>query len=145
MKLNRVDTLIFSSSANVYGDPISWPIAEDHPIRPTNPYGKSKWMVEEILHAIKHAEPSWRIAILRYFNPVGAHGSGLIGEPSGTSKTNIMPVLCEAAYMNRFPIPIYGNDYLTEDGTPVRDFIHVEDLASGHIAALEYLLNSPKL
>lgn len=145
MKKNAVNTVIFSSSANVYGDPISTPIAEDHPINPTNPYGKSKWMVEEILCAIAHALPNWRIAILRYFNPVGAHKSGLIGEPSSASRTNIMSVLCHAASGNNFPVPIYGNDYLTVDGSPIRDFIHVEDLSSGHIAALEFLLNSPKL
>lgn len=145
MSKNEVDTLIFSSSANVYGDPISTPIAEDHPINPTNPYGKSKSMVEEILFGIKVAKPTWKIAILRYFNPIGAHNSGLIGEPSGTSKTNIMPVLCDAAYASNFPIPINGNDYLTADGTPVRDFIHVEDLASGHISTLEYLINSQEV
>lgn len=142
MRKNNVNTIIFSSSANVYGDPISTPIAEDHPINPTNPYGKSKWMIEEILKDIKTAEPNWKIAILRYFNPVGAHKSGLIGECFGPNKTNIMPVLCDAAYTKNFAIPVYGNDYSTNDGTPIRDFIHVEDLASGHISCLEYLLNS---
>jgi UDP-glucose 4-epimerase len=115
MRKNNVNTIIFSSSANVYGDPISTPIAEDHPINPTNPYGKSKWMIEEILKDIKTAEHNWKIAILRYFNP---------------------------AYTKNFAIPVYGNDYSTNDGTPIRDFIHVEDLASGHISCLEYLLNS---
>jgi len=144
MKKNGVHTIIFSSSANVYGNPISTPIAEDHPINPTNPYGRSKYMVEEILNDLKAAEPHWKIAILRYFNPVGAHKSGLIGECSGPNKTNIMPILCDAAYTKSVTVPIYGSDYPTEDGSPIRDFIHVDDLASGHMSCLEFLLNSKK-
>jgi UDP-glucose 4-epimerase len=134
----NVKKIIFSSSANVYGNPISIPIVEDHPINPTNPYGQSKWNVEEMLCSLKTKDPSWKVGILRYFNPLGAHESGLIGESSLPIKTNIMPAMCNAAY-HKQSFSIYGNDYTTVDGTPIRDFIHVQDLAAGHLAALKFL------
>jgi len=139
MKNARVNTLIFSSSANVYGNPLKTPIAEDHPPNPNNPYGKSKWMVEQILQDLKCSNPEWKIIILRYFNPVGAHQSGLIGELSTPNSVNLISMLCKKALKSGTPIQIYGNDYETIDGTPIRDFIHIDDLANGHVATLELL------
>jgi UDP-glucose 4-epimerase len=139
MRRARLNTLVFSSSATVYGDPASVPIREDFPLGATNPYGWSKLMIEQILHDVSLAEPQWRIARLRYFNPVGAHESGLIGEaPSGTPN-NLMPFIAQVAGGQRERLQIFGGDYPTADGTGVRDYIHVMDLAEGHVAALDCL------
>ena len=132
-------TLIFSSSATVYGDPASVPIREDFPTSATNPYGRSKLMIEEILADIYKSDDSWRIARLRYFNPVGAHESGLIGEAPSGVPNNLMPYVAQVAAGKREKLSVYGDDYSTRDGTGVRDFIHVVDLAEGHLAALKYL------
>ncbi len=134
-----VRKLIFSSSATVYGEPDAVPVRENHPLRPTNPYGRSKAFVEAILQDVFRSDPSWKIALLRYFNPVGAHESGLIGEaPSGTPN-NLMPFIAQVAAGRREALAIFGNDYPTPDGTGVRDYIHVVDLAQGHRSALEKL------
>ena len=139
MQIAGVRTLVFSSSATVYGNPHSVPIHEDFPLSATNPYGRSKLMVEEILRDLIIADNSWHIALLRYFNPVGAHESGLIGEdPSGTPN-NLMPFISQVAGGRRKELQIFGGDYPTKDGTGVRDFIHVVDLACGHIATLAWL------
>ena len=145
----NLKTLVFSSSATVYGDPAaSLPntaITEDFPVGPTNPYGQSKLMVEQILKDLHRADPAWSIACLRYFNPVGAHESGLIGEdPSGTPN-NLMPFIAQVAVGKRDKLSVYGNDYPTPDGTGVRDYIHVMDLANGHLAALGALEGQPGL
>ncbi len=135
-----VKTLIFSSSATVYGDPASVPIREDFPRSATNPYGASKLMIEDILADLAKSDPEWRIARLRYFNPVGAHESGLIGElPSGIPN-NLMPYVAQVACGQRARLSVFGCDYPTPDGTGVRDYIHVVDLAEGHVAALDYLV-----
>jgi UDP-glucose 4-epimerase len=134
-----VRTLVFSSSATVYGDPHSVPIHEDFPLSATNPYGRSKLMVEEILRDLVLADDSWHIALLRYFNPVGAHESGLIGEDPGGTPNNLMPYMSQVAVGRRKELQIFGGDYPTPDGTGVRDYIHVVDLACGHIAALGWL------
>lgn len=137
-----VRRLVFSSSATVYGDPQSVPIREDFPLRATNPYGRSKLMVEEILRDLQHAEADWQIAILRYFNPVGAHESGLIGENPNGIPNNLMPFVAQVAAGKRPQLAVFGNDYPTPDGTGVRDYIHVADLAQGHLAALDALARS---
>jgi len=134
-----VNTIVFSSSATVYGDPASVPITEDFPRSATNPYGDTKLKVEDMLADLYESEPGWHIARLRYFNPVGAHQSGLIGElPSGVPD-NLMPFITQAAAGHRGELSVFGDDYDTPDGTGVRDYIHVVDLADGHVAALEYL------
>ena len=132
-------TVVFSSSATVYGDPASVPIREDFPVAPTNPYGRSKLMVEDMLRDVARADPSWRIALLRYFNPVGAHPSGEIGEDPRGTPNNLMPFVAQVAIGRRPKLGVFGNDYPTRDGTGVRDYIHVVDLARGHLAALEGL------
>ena len=132
-------TVVFSSSATVYGDPASVPIREDFPVAPTNPYGRSKLMVEEILREAAAADPRWRVALLRYFNPVGAHASGLIGEDPNGVPNNLMPFISQVAVGRREALSVWGDDYPTPDGTGVRDYIHVVDLARGHLAALEHL------
>jgi UDP-glucose 4-epimerase len=134
-----VRQLVFSSSATVYGDPDAVPVREDHPLRPTNPYGRSKTMVEAILQDLFCSDPAWKIALLRYFNPVGAHESGLIGEDPGGVPNNLMPYIAQVAVGRREALNVHGNDYPTPDGTGVRDYIHVVDLARGHLAALEKL------
>lgn len=134
-----VRTLVFSSSATVYGDPIYLPLTENHPLAPTNPYGRSKLMVEEILRDLNHSDNTFRISILRYFNPVGAHPSGLIGEDPQGIPNNLMPFVAQVAIGRREALSIWGNDYSTPDGTGVRDYIHVVDLALGHLKALEAL------
>ncbi|MBS0484289.1 MAG: UDP-glucose 4-epimerase GalE, partial [Proteobacteria bacterium] len=134
-----VKTLVFSSSATVYGDPLRLPLTEDHPLAPTNPYGRSKLMVEEILRDLQRSDNSFRIAILRYFNPVGAHASGLIGEDPQGIPNNLMPFVAQVAIGRREILNVWGNDYPTPDGTGVRDYIHVVDLAYGHLKALEAL------
>lgn len=135
----KVKTLVFSSSATVYGDPASVPIREDFPRSATNPYGRSKLMIEDILADLHQAEPDWGIARLRYFNPVGAHESGLIGEDPQGIPNNLMPYVAQVAIGRREFLKVFGNDYPTSDGTGVRDYIHVMDLADGHVAALNYL------
>ena len=134
----RVKTFVFSSSATVYGDPQKLPLTEDHPRSATNPYGHTKWIVEDILQDLHLAEPDWRIARLRYFNPVGAHPSGLIGEAPQGTPNNLMPYVAQVAAGKRTCLHVFGNDYNTPDGTGVRDYIHVMDLAAGHVAALRY-------
>ncbi len=134
-----VKRLVFSSSATVYGDPHALPIREDFPIRTTNPYGASKAMVERVLTDVAAADPAWRIALLRYFNPVGAHASGLIGEDPAGIPNNLMPYVAQVAVGKLARLTIHGDDYPTRDGTGERDYIHVVDLARGHLAALEHL------
>ncbi|ENC6730789.1 UDP-glucose 4-epimerase GalE [Vibrio navarrensis] len=131
-----VKSLIFSSSATVYGDPASVPISEDFPTSATNPYGRSKLMVEECLRDFHHANPEWSITLLRYFNPVGAHQSGLLGEDPQGIPNNLLPFVAQVAVGRRDKLGVFGNDYPTPDGTGVRDYIHVVDLADGHLAAL---------
>ena len=139
MRRANVKTLVFSSSATVYGDPTSTPIREDFPRSATNPYGQSKLMIEDILADLSHAEPDWSIARLRYFNPVGAHASGLIGEDPQDMPNNLMPFISQVAVGRREKLNVFGGDYPTPDGTGVRDYIHVVDLAEGHVAALRNL------
>jgi UDP-glucose 4-epimerase len=136
-------TLVFSSSATVYGDPATVPILEDFPRSHTNPYGQSKLVIEDMLSALRQAgaaSPTWRIGVLRYFNPAGAHESGLIGEDPADIPNNLMPYVTQVAVGQRPHVNVFGNDYPTPDGTGVRDFIHVQDLAAGHVAALRTLL-----
>ena len=140
-----VRRLVFSSSATVYGDPDAVPVREDHPLRPTNPYGHSKAMIETILQDLSRSDPAWKIALLRYFNPVGAHESGLIGEDPGGVPNNLLPFIAQVAVGRREALNVYGNDYPTPDGTGVRDYIHVVDLARGHLAALEKLATSSEV
>ncbi|PUE48308.1 UDP-glucose 4-epimerase GalE [Limnohabitans sp. 2KL-51] len=135
----NVRRIVFSSSATVYGDPEQVPITEDSRLQVTNPYGRTKLICEDILRDLQQADPRWHVAILRYFNPVGAHISGTIGEnPSGTPN-NLMPFITQVAVGQREFLSIFGKDYPTPDGTGVRDYIHVVDLAQGHLAALKYL------
>ncbi len=134
-----VQQLVFSSSATVYGDPQRLPLTEDHPLSATNPYGRSKLMIEDMLRDLQLSDASWRIAILRYFNPVGAHASGLIGEDPRGVPNNLMPYVAQVAIGRREQLQVWGNDYPTPDGTGVRDYIHVVDLAVGHLRALERL------
>lgn len=145
MERAGVSRMIFSSSATVYGDPASTPIREDFPLSATNPYGRSKLMVEEILGDWHLARPGWSIGRLRYFNPVGAHISGQIGEDPKGIPNNLMPFVAQVAVGRRDQLAVFGNDYPTPDGTGVRDYIHVVDLAEGHVAALEYVLDHPGL
>lgn len=134
-----VKTVVFSSSATVYGDPQEVPIREGSPLSATNPYGRSKLMVEEILRDTAYADDAWRVALLRYFNPVGAHASGMIGEDPNGIPNNLMPFITQVAIGQRPELSVFGNDYTTPDGTGVRDYIHVVDLARGHLAALSAL------
>ena len=140
-----VHTIVFSSSATVYGDPGYSQYREDTPLAPVNVYGRTKLMVEDILRDLKKSEPSWRIALLRYFNPVGAHKSGLIGENPAGIPNNLMPFISQVAVGKRQKLSVFGNDYPTPDGTGLRDYIHVEDLAAGHLAALSALGNAASL
>ncbi|GEC94321.1 UDP-glucose 4-epimerase [Zoogloea ramigera] len=138
-----VKSLVFSSSATVYGDPASVPIREDFPTGPTNPYGRTKWMMEFVLSDLAAADPEWRVALLRYFNPVGAHASGRIGEDPNGLPNNLMPYVSQVA-VGRLPqLRVFGGDYPTSDGTGVRDYIHVVDLAVGHVAAVRRLTERP--
>lgn len=143
MQAAKVKTLVFSSSATVYGNPQSLPLTEEAPVKPTNPYGQSKAMVEQILADLCASDPEWRVACLRYFNPVGAHSSGLIGEDPSGIPNNLMPFISQVATGRRDRLSVFGNDYDTPDGTGVRDYIHVMDLAQGHLAALDYLVAQP--
>jgi UDP-glucose 4-epimerase len=143
MKNNNVKKLVFSSSATVYGDPHKVPITEDFPLSATNPYGYTKLMIEQILKDLFKSDNSWDIAILRYFNPVGAHQSGRIGEDPNGIPNNLMPFISQVAVGKRESVAVFGNDYPTIDGTGVRDYIHVVDLANGHLKALEKLKTNP--
>ncbi len=134
-----VKTFVFSSSATVYGDPEALPLVESARLSVTNPYGRSKLMVEQILGDLERSDASWRIGVLRYFNPVGAHESGLIGEDPRGIPNNLMPFIAQVAVGRREKLSVFGSDYPTPDGTGVRDYIHVVDLAKGHVAALNRL------
>ena len=138
-----VKGLVFSSSATVYGDPASVPIREDFPLSCTNPYGRTKLMIEEILRDLHRANPQWRIVLLRYFNPVGAHQSGRIGEDPNGIPNNLMPYIAQVAVGKLPELSVFGDDYPTPDGTGVRDYIHVGDLALGHLRALVKLQEAP--
>ena len=139
MKKNNIKKLVFSSSATVYGNPEFLPLTESHPLRTTNPYGHTKLVIEDILRALYESDNSWSIAILRYFNPVGAHESGLIGEDPQGIPNNLMPYIAQVAIGRRESVNVFGEDYDTHDGTGVRDYIHVTDLAIGHLKALNIL------
>ena len=139
-----VKTLVFSSSATVYGDPQQLPIPEDHPLSATNPYGQTKLVIEDILRDVFRSDPSWHIGILRYFNPVGAHESGLIGEDPQGTPNNLLPFVAQVAVGRREFLNVWGTDYDTPDGTGVRDYIHVVDLAIGHVMALQHLVQQPQ-
>ncbi len=136
-----VQVLVFSSSATVYGDPTCLPIREDSTLRPTNPYGHSKLMVEQMYADLADSDPAWRIALLRYFNPVGAHSSGTMGEDPNGIPNNLMPYISQVAVGRREQLTVFGDDYPTPDGTGMRDYIHVMDLAEGHVQALAWLQN----
>ncbi len=139
MRRHSVRTLVFSSSATVYGDQSALPIREDASLAPANPYGRTKLVIEEILRDLAASEPGWRISLLRYFNPVGAHASGLIGEEPRGVPNNLMPYACRVAAGQIEELRVFGGDYPTPDGTGVRDYIHVVDLVKGHLAALAAL------
>ena len=139
MQKHGVERFVFSSSATVYGDPVSVPIREDFALSATNPYGRTKLMIEEILRDVSLASPKLRICLLRYFNPVGAHISGQIGEDPNGIPNNLMPYIAQVAVGKLPALRVFGNDYPTHDGTGVRDYIHVVDLAKGHVAALKKL------
>ena len=138
-----VKTIVFSSSATVYGEPASVPIRENFPLSASNPYGRSKLMIEDVLRDTAATDPAWRVALLRYFNPVGAHSSGLIGEDPNGIPNNLMPHIAQVAMGKLKELPVFGNDYPTPDGTGLRDYIHVVDLARGHLAALNALRQRP--
>ena len=138
-----VHKIIFSGSANVYGHPTALPITEDAPVNPQSPYGKTKLESEFILKDVAEKNPEWSTVVLRYFNPVGAHHSGLIGENPKGIPNNLMPILCRVASGERSALDIYGKDYATPDGTAIRDYIHIEDLAKAHLGALNYPLKKP--
>ncbi len=143
MQKHRVEILVFSSSATVYGDPASVPIREEFPLSATNPYGRTKLIIEDMLRDVWRADPHWAIALLRYFNPVGAHSSHLMGENPKGIPNNLMPRLMQAAKGSMEYLTVFGKDYPTKDGTGVRDYIHVVDLAKGHVQALAYLQGRP--
>lgn len=143
MAAHGVFDLVFSSSATVYGDPATVPIREDFPLSATNPYGRSKLMVEDILRDLHRSSPEWNTVLLRYFNPVGAHKSGRIGEDPNGVPNNLMPYITQVAVGKLEQLSVFGNDYDTVDGTGVRDYIHVVDLALGHVKALEKLADKP--
>lgn len=145
MEAHQVKSIVFSSSATVYGDPHTTPITEDFPLSATNPYGWTKLMMEQMLRDIYQADNSWSIALLRYFNPVGAHKSGLIGEDPNGIPNNLMPYITQVAVGKLAKLNVFGSDYATHDGTGVRDYIHVVDLAHGHLKALEYLAKHNEL
>ena len=140
MAEHSVKNIVFSSSATVYGDPAAVPIREDFPLGPTNPYGRTKLMIEEILKDLFVSDPSWTIALLRYFNPMGAHESGRIGEDPDGIPNNLVPYISQVAVERLQELKVFGNDYPTPDGTGIRDYIHVVDLAQGHLYALDRLL-----
>ena len=140
MRNHGCKSIIFSSSATVYGDPDELPLTEESPKKPaTNPYGWTKWMIEEILAGLHTADPEWNVVLLRYFNPIGAHPSGLMGEDPKGIPNNLLPYVAQVAVGRRDCVHVFGNDYDTPDGTGVRDYIHVMDLAAGHVAALAWM------
>lgn len=143
MAAHQVKNIVFSSSATVYGSPAQLPITEEFPLAATNPYGNSKLFIEYILQDLYRADNAWNIALLRYFNPVGAHVSGRIGEDPNDIPNNLMPFVAQVAVGKRAELSVYGDDYPTFDGTGVRDYIHVVDLAQGHIKAIEKLNTQP--
>jgi UDP-glucose 4-epimerase len=143
MQAHGIKDLVFSSSCTVYGQPKRVPITEDFPLSATNPYGRSKLMVEEILHDLAVADAAWNVALLRYFNPVGAHPSGRIGEDPRGIPNNLMPYIAQVAVGRLAHLSVFGGDYPTRDGTGIRDYIHVVDLALGHLAALRKLAERP--
>lgn len=145
MQKFSVHNLVFSSSATVYGDPHKVPITENFPLSATNPYGRTKLFIEQILNDLHRADETWNIALLRYFNPVGAHKSGEIGEDPNDIPNNLMPYISQVAVGKLQQLSVFGDDYPTHDGTGVRDYIHVMDLANGHVKALEKLVDSPGL
>lgn len=139
MQAAGIHKLVFSSSATVYGDPQYLPIDEDHPTSATNPYGRTKLHIEEMLSDLSNSDSAWRIACLRYFNPVGAHASGLIGEDPDGIPNNLMPFIARVASGKLEHLSVFGSDYETPDGTGVRDYIHIMDLVEGHLAAIDFL------
>lgn len=141
MQAHDCRNFVFSSSACVYGDPDESPVKEDAPLRPENPYGQTKFMSEQILRDLEVSDPNWRVAYLRYFNPIGAHESGLIGEDPLGVPNNLSPLVARVASGRMDELKVYGNDWDTADGTGVRDYIHVVDLARGHVKAIDYLLS----
>ena len=141
MAEHNCKAIIFSSSATVYGDPHTTPILENFPLSATNPYGRSKLMVEEILRDVYVSDNEWKVVLLRYFNPVGAHESGTIGEDPNGIPNNLMPFIAQTAVGQREVLSVFGDDYNTPDGTGVRDYIHVVDLAKGHVDALDRIMN----
>jgi UDP-glucose 4-epimerase len=143
MRAHGVGRLVFSSSATVYGEPQQLPLTEDAPVSATSPYGRTKLIGEQILADLGAADPAWQTAVLRYFNPVGAHPSGRIGEDPRGTPNNLMPYVSQVAVGRRESLSVWGNDYDTPDGTGVRDYIHVVDLAEGHVAALRRLFEHP--
>ncbi len=142
MRRYECKRMVFSSSATVYGNPHRTPIQEDFPLSATNPYGRTKLMIEEILRDLHVADDTWSISLLRYFNPIGAHESGRIGEDPSGIPNNLMPYITQVAIGKLEKLSVFGNDYDTHDGTGVRDYIHVVDLAKGHLAALEYIMQN---
>ena len=144
MSMHGCKALVFSSSATVYGEPESLPIREDSRLSATNPYGATKLISADILRDLQRADPAWSIALLRYFNPVGAHESGLIGEDPRGIPNNLLPYVAQVAVGRRDKLQVFGDDYDTPDGTGVRDYIHVCDLAAGHVDALRYLLGNKR-
>ncbi|WP_421381637.1 UDP-glucose 4-epimerase GalE [Bacillus salacetis] len=143
MKKHNVKKMVFSSSATVYGMPKQVPISEEFPLSATNPYGQTKLMIEQILQDVFVSDPSWSVALLRYFNPIGAHKSGTIGENPNGIPNNLMPYITQVAVGKLEELSVFGNDYPTADGTGVRDYIHVVDLAKGHLKALDKVLTNP--
>lgn len=143
MRKHQLKNIVFSSSATVYGDPAAVPIREDFPTAPTNPYGRTKLMIEQILADVHAADNGWRVILLRYFNPVGAHASGKIGEAPQGIPNNLTPYITQVAVGKLQELQVFGNDYNTLDGTGVRDYIHVVDLAKGHLKALEKIAHNP--
>ena len=143
MRENGVKDIVFSSSATVYGDPHEVPIKEDFPLTATNPYGRTKLMIEKILNDLYISDEEWNVALLRYFNPVGAHSSGKIGEDPNGIPNNLMPYISQVAVGKLEKLSVFGDDYPTKDGTGVRDYIHVVDLSIGHLKALEKLQDNP--
>jgi UDP-glucose 4-epimerase len=145
MNRYNVKQMVFSSSATVYGDPETVPITEDFPLSAVNPYGNTKLIIEQILNDLHKSDPDWRIAILRYFNPIGAHKSGLIGEDPNGIPNNLMPYIVKVASGELQCLNVFGSDYPTPDGTGIRDYIHVVDLSLGHLKALEKITAAPGL
>jgi UDP-glucose 4-epimerase len=143
MVRHGVEAMVFSSSATVYGVPDALPLKEDHPLRPANPYGNTKRFVEQMLHDLCHGRPAFSACALRYFNPVGAHASGVIGEHPSSEPANLFPYITQVAVGLRSRLAVFGDDFDTEDGTGVRDYVHVSDLATGHVLAVERALRVP--